>query len=139
MTTPSSAQTRLLLLFSLLLAAGAICGQPPSSSLARNGTLTLLNDFSQGYGQPRWLVEVSPGTFAGIAIASSPGGNAFLLTSQGALKSIYAFPLNAGPIQTLVQAVNGRLYGEQGAPDVNFSFDIGGQFPDLHSSTSFVP
>ena len=124
----------------LLIAAGAVRGQaPPSGSAANNGTLTLLNDFSQAYGQPGWLVEVSPGTFAGIAIASSPGGNAFLLTSQGVLKSIYAFALNAGPIQTLVQAVNRRLYGTQQAPFVNFSLAFGGSFRTYPPVLPYAP
>ena len=78
-------------------------------------------------------------TFAGIAIASSPGGNAFLLTSQGVLKSIYAFALNAGPIQTLVQAVNRRLYGTQQAPFVNFSLAFGGSFRTYPPVLPYAP
>ena len=129
MIMPSSAAARALSLPLFLTAAGAVLGQAPAPGPETNkGTLTLLNDFSQGYTQPGWLVEVSPGTFASIAVSPSSGPRAFVLTSQGALTSTYTFPANAFPIQTLVQAVNGRLYGAQGAPEVNFSLGVGGNF-----------
>jgi hypothetical protein len=124
-----SAAARALPLALLLTAAGVALGQSPAPGSSTNkGKLTSLNDFSQGYAQPGRLVEVSPGTFAGVAINPSSGPRAFVLNNAGALTSIYTFPANAGPIQTLLQAVNGRLYGGQGRPDVNFSFSVDGNF-----------
>jgi hypothetical protein len=136
-TTQGPALALALATFTLFGTAHAFAGQSPATN---QGTLTLLSDFSQGYTQPGWLVEVSPGVFAGIAISpSSPGGHAFLLTSQDALTSIYTFPANAGPVQTLVQAVDGRLYGEQQTPQVNFSFTVGGNFQTYPQSLTSAP
>ena len=129
MIMPSSAAARALPLALLLTAAGAAPGQSPAPGSSTNkGKLTSLNDFSQGFTQPGRLVEVTSGTFAGIAVSPSSGPRAFVLTSQGALNSTYVFPANAFPIQTLVQAVNGRLYGAQGGPEVNFSLGVDGSF-----------
>ncbi len=135
-TTYRPALSPALAMITLFCAAGAITGQ----ALAANaGTITLLNDFSQGYNQPGWLVEVSPGVFEGIAIAGAPGGRVFQLTSQGALTSIYTFPANAGPVQTLVQAVDGRIYGEQQTPQVNFSFTVAGNLRTYPQTLTYVP
>jgi hypothetical protein len=126
---PSSAAARALSLPLFLTAAGAVLGQAPAPGPETNkGTLTQLNDFSQGGAQPGRLVEVSTGTFAGIAIAPSSGPLAFTLATPSAITSIYTFPANAGAIQTLLQAVTGRLYGARGSPDVNFSLGVGGNF-----------
>lgn len=113
-----------------LVAFSALAGAFGDCAVAANGgTITVINIFNQGYGLPGGLVEVSPGLFTGVAEQGPTGGaGLFLLTGQGSLTPIHNFPANATPIQTLVQAVNGRLYGAQEVPSVNFSFNVAGTF-----------
>src|SRR5580704_10473204 len=90
----------------------------PAPPATNKGTITLLTGFgAQGYDEPGPLVEVSPGKFVGVAV--SDDAVAFTLTSQGAVSTLYTFPLNAGPGQTVVQAINGRVYGTENSG--NFS------------------
>jgi uncharacterized repeat protein (TIGR03803 family) len=92
------------------------------------GTLTVLTGFGgNGYSGPGPLIEVSPGTFAGIA---ATGATAFLLTSQGAVTKIFTFPPSSYPAPQIVQAVNGRIYGAEvnfgGPQSFNYSFNTVG-------------
>ncbi|MGO4885741.1 MAG: choice-of-anchor tandem repeat GloVer-containing protein [Bryobacteraceae bacterium] len=132
MTRQSIART--LVAFSAL--AGAFGGRALAAS---GGTITVINIFNQGYGQPEGLVEVSPGLFTGVAEQGPTGPALFLLTGVGSLTPIYAFPANAGPFQPLVQAVNGRLYGAQSVPPVNFSFSVAGNFLTYPQTLPYSP
>jgi len=113
---------------SLCLAAAGPhpAAKAPEHFTKNQGTATLLNGFTQGWGLPGPLVEVSPGTFAGLALLSGQSGRAFTLTSQGVLTSIYTFPGSAQLYSSIIQAVNGRLYGSQFNPNVNFSLNLAG-------------
>ena len=116
--------------------AGGAWGQSgPSTPATDKGTITLLTGFGGGYDEPGLLVEVSPGKFVGIAVGDNAA--AFTLTSQGAVSTLYAFPTNAGPGQTLVQAINGRIYGTQNAG--NFSLGLGGGAKTYRPPTGFPP
>jgi len=124
----------------LLLLTGSSVGEawwqprPPVPATSK-GTLTLLTGFGPEYGEPGLLVEVSPGKFVGIAV----GGNAaaFTLTSQGTLSTLYTFLASAGPVQTVVQAINARIYGTQNAG--NFSLGLGGGAKTYPPPTGFPP
>jgi hypothetical protein len=123
----------------LSLVGGAAWGQTaPQAQTINKGTITLLTGFgSQGYNEPGQLIEVSPGAFVGIAIGDN--ATAFKLTSQGAVSVLYTFPTNAGPIQPLVQAVNGRIYGSQTVPLSNFSLSLGGVEETYQSLVTYPP
>jgi len=122
----------------LSLVGGAALGQTAQQAQTTNkGTLTLLTGFGPQYGEPGSLVEVSPGRFVGIAITDY--AVAFVLTSAGTLSTLYTFPTNAGPIQPLVQAVNGRIYGSQTVPLSNFSLSLGGVEETYQSLVTYPP
>jgi uncharacterized repeat protein (TIGR03803 family) len=114
---------RVILSLSIVAALQAASG--PDNYTGNQGTATLLNGFTQGFGFPGRLVETSPGNFAGVATLSGKMG-IFTLTSQGTLTSLYAFPNSAIVLPVAIQAVNGRLYGSQLTPTADFSFDLKG-------------
>jgi hypothetical protein len=62
---------------------------------------------------------------------------AFVLTSAGTLSTLYTFPTAAEPIQPLVQAVNGRVYGTENPG--NFSLDLAGGARTYPPPTGFPP
>jgi len=115
---------RSALLFAAVVALPAASG--PDNFSGNQGTVTLLNAFTQGWGYPGPLVETSPGMFAGPARLSGQSGRIFTLTSAGALTSIYTFPGSAILFPGAIQAVDGRLHSSQFNPNVNFSFDLKG-------------
>jgi hypothetical protein len=72
------------------------------------------NPSSQG-AQPVTLFEVSPGLyyFLSAELGSSFGPSIFSITDAGSPKLIYSLPPGPEPLsRNLVQASNGRLYGE---------------------------
>ncbi|MGA2580048.1 MAG: choice-of-anchor tandem repeat GloVer-containing protein [Bryobacteraceae bacterium] len=110
--------------------------QPAAAGQATNiGTLTLLTGFGGPYGSPGLLIETSPARFVGIAVADN--ATAFELSSLGALSTLYSFPANAGPGQTIVQAMNGMIYGSENAG--NFSLSAQGAVTTYPAPTGFPP
>ncbi len=125
------------IILSLSLAASLQAAAGPDNYTSNQGTATLLNGFTQGWGYPGPLVETSPGNFAGIARLSGQSGRLFALTSRGVLTSIYVFPGSTALFPGAIQAVDGRLYGSQGNPWANFSFDLKGNVQTYpHSPTT---
>ena len=110
------------------VALSIVAGLPAATPNYNPGTVTVFNIYTNyGYGSPGPLLEVSPGNFVGIAGFSNPSPTAFLLTSQGAISTIYGFTTGA-PGGAILQAVNGRIYGSQQSPNAEFSFDLAGNF-----------
>ena len=134
--------TNCKIVLALTLAVAAVClaaASGPDNFTTNQGTMTLLNAFTQGWGLPGPLVEVSPGTFAGLARLSGQSGRAFMLTTQGVLTSLYTFPGSTQLYPGAIQAVNGRLYGSQQNPNVNFSFDLKGNVRSYPQSVPNTP
>jgi hypothetical protein len=126
---------RAILLLLIGCSAGEVLAQP---TLATNkGTITLLTGFGPQFGEPGSLIETSPGKFVGIAVTDY--AVAFMLTSAGAVSTLYTFPKNAGPGQPLVEAVNGRIYGTQTVPLANFSLSLSGAAKTYLPVTAFPP
>jgi hypothetical protein len=99
--------------------------QAPAKAAASAGTITVITGFSGYYQTPGGLLEVSPGTFAGMAVEN---GRAFLLTSQGTVSLLHAFPTSTLINGLLLQGANGRLYGTefQTKNPSNFSLCLSG-------------
>jgi len=125
-------------LFSLAAAFCLVSAQHVATGQPINiGTLTPLTGFGGPYGSPGLLVEVSPGRFVGIAVSDNAA--AFELSSAGALSTLFTFPAKAGPVQPLVEAVNGRIYGTQSIPLSNFSLAPDGSEETYQSTTTYPP
>ena len=123
---------------SLLGGVGAALLQAaPASNATNKGTLTLLTGFGGPYNEPGALIEVSPGRFVGIAVSDNAA--AFELSSAGALSTLFTFPANAGPVQPLVQAIDGQIYGTQTVPSSNFSLAPDGKETIYQSTTIGQP
>jgi hypothetical protein len=104
---------------SLALGLGVTAGLPAATTPVYKLLYSAPNPSSQG-AAPVTVFEVAPGLlyFLSTAQAESPGGGAsfgpsiFSLTETGSPPTlIYSFPFN-NLSQALVQAANGRLYGE---------------------------
>jgi hypothetical protein len=122
----------------LLAGVGAALPQAaPAGNATNKGTLTLLTGFGGPYNEPGALIEVSPGRFVGIAVSDNAA--AFELSSAGALSTLFTFPANAGPVQPLVQAIDGQIYGTQTVPSSNFSLAPDGKETIYQSTTIGQP
>lgn len=112
----------------------------PDKFSGNQGTIKVINYFTQGWGSPGPLTEVSPGVFFGQAlVGGTPNPHAFVLTSQGALTSVYTFPSQSILLGWQVQAVNRLLYASQITPNQNFSISAGGKVTYYPLSLGFVP
>jgi len=110
------------------IALSIVAGLPAATPNYNPGTVTFFNIWTNnGYGSPGPLLEVSPGNFVGLSLFGPSAPSAFLLTSQGAISTIYGFTTGA-PGGVILQAVNGRIYGSQESPNAEFSFDLPGNF-----------
>jgi len=118
----------------------SLTGLVTAQAQGTKGTITLITGFGQqGYSEPGQLIEVSPGTFAGLARGTP---TAFLLSTQGILTQTYAFPANTLLGANLLQAVNGRLYGSESQipGQVDFSLDLSGQIATYPPTvTTYAP
>ncbi|MGA2591648.1 MAG: choice-of-anchor tandem repeat GloVer-containing protein [Bryobacteraceae bacterium] len=120
--------TRIFVFALALVLCSLPSGRPQSGPKVNPGTITLLAGFGgQGYSAPGQLIEVTPGTFAGIAVSQA---TAFQLTSQGVVTPLFAFPHPSAPGPHILQALNGRIYGAEinasGSLPVNYSFNATG-------------
>lgn len=140
---PSSLIRPRALALALALVAAVSAQKPaaPAKAATGAGTITLITGFT-AFSEPYGLVEVSPGTFAGLAAApTQPGPHAFTMTSKGVLNSLYTFPANTLLSGPLIQAVNGRLYADWlNQPSADFSLNLSGQIRTYPpTATQYAP
>jgi uncharacterized repeat protein (TIGR03803 family) len=111
----------------------------PDNFSGNQGTIKVISYFTQGWGAPGPLTEISPGTFTGLAlIGGTPNPHAFTLTNKGTLSSVYTFPTASIPFPWEIQGVNGQVYGSLGTPFQNFSIGVGGNltyYPQVLANT----
>ncbi|HEV2176786.1 MAG TPA: choice-of-anchor tandem repeat GloVer-containing protein [Terriglobia bacterium] len=105
--------------------ANLVYGAGTAFKITSNGTLTTLYSFcsqsgcTDGNGPQAALVQTTSRAFYGTTFEGGANGvgTVFKITPGGTLTALYSFcsqsgcPDGSGPVGTLVQAVNGNLYG----------------------------